>query len=176
MRVAESGAIGNNQAVQSPVSTAAFAFGISENGFTFVIFGTVAFSFVMSVLMLVTRGKDSMYDQIGQGGISRESDFAGAAPPPKDSAADAAEREREVRQMLHARNERLVRRGLPALDVDAEVQRLLAPSANAQQPDAALLEEVRQMVIARNERRERQGLQPLDVESEVQRTLQELQP
>jgi hypothetical protein len=160
--------------VQSPVSTIV---GISENGFTFVVFGTIAFSLVMSVLLLVTRGKDSMYDQIGQGGLSRESDFAGVAPAPaQDSAAEAAEREREVRQMLHARSERMVRRGLPALDIDAEVQRLLAPAAQAPAADAALLEEVRQMVVARNERRARQGLEPLDVESEVKRTLQELQP
>lgn len=167
MRVAKRGEIGNNQAV----------IGIAENGLTFVVFGTVAFSFVMSLLFLVTHGKDSMYDQIGQGGISRESDFAGAAaaPPPESSAA-AAEREREIRQMLRARSERLVRRGEPALDIDAEVTRLLAPPAEPRAHDPALLEEVRQLVVARNERRERQGLQPLDVDAEVQRTLEELEP
>ncbi|HMD58101.1 MAG TPA: hypothetical protein VKG82_11595 [Solirubrobacteraceae bacterium] len=160
--------------MQSSVSTVAF--GIAENGLTFVVFGTVAFSFVMSVLFLVTRGTDSMYDQIGQGGLSRESDFVGAAPaPPKESAAAALEREREVRQMLHARSERLVRRGEPALDIDAEVSRLLAPASAGPEHDAGLQEEVRQMVIARNERRARQGLEPLEVEAEVQRTLRELE-
>jgi hypothetical protein len=160
--------------------------GIAENGLTFVVFGTVAFSLVMSVLFLVTRGKDSMYDQIGQGGLSRESDFEGSAPaPPKDSAAAAAEREREVRQMLRARSDRLVARGEPALDIDAEVRRLLGSggdggdagtAAGQREHDPELTEEVRQLVRARNERRERQGLEPLDIETEVQRTLAELDP
>jgi hypothetical protein len=149
---------------------------IAENGLTFVVFGTVAFSLVMSVLFLVTRGKDSMYDQIGQGGLSRESDYSGGSPgPPQDSPAAAAEREREIRQMLRARSERLERQGLPGLDVEAEVARLLAPAERTEH-DPGLVEEVRQLVVARNERRERQGLAPLDVESEVQRTLTELQP
>ena len=108
-------------------------FAIAENGLSFVVFGTVAFSLVMSVLFLVTRGKDSMYDQIGQGGLSRESDHAGGAPgPPLDSPAAAAEREQEVRQMLRARSERLERRGLPGLDIDAEVARLLAPPGRSE--------------------------------------------
>jgi hypothetical protein len=164
--------------VHSPGPT--IVLGISENGLSFVVFGTVAFSLVMCVLFLVTRGKDSMYDQIGQGGLSRESDFGSGAPaPPSDSAAAAAEREREVRQMLSARSERLVRRGEPALDIDAEVARLLHPGGEAggeRGHDPELTEEVRQLVVARNERRERQGLEPLDVDAEVARTLAELDP
>ncbi|HEX5223558.1 MAG TPA: hypothetical protein VFW29_00380 [Solirubrobacteraceae bacterium] len=175
--------------MHSPIPTVVL--GISENGLSFVVFGTVAFSLVMCVLLLVTRGKDSMYDQIGQGGLSRESDFedAGASGNhrPADSAAAAAEQEREVRQMLHARSERLVRRGEAPLDIDAEVERLLgsdAPGPGAgggaaegeRKHDPALAEEVRQLVVARNERRERQGLEPLDVDAEVKRTLSELDP
>jgi hypothetical protein len=155
--------------------------GIAGNGLTFVVFGTVAFSLVMSVLFLVTRGKDSMYDQIGQGGLSRESDFAGsgvgASESPLNSAAAAAEREQEVRQMVRARSDRMVRRGEPALDVEAEVQRLLGGQAEPRATaDPELVEEVRQLVHARNERRRRQGLEPLDVDAEVERTLQELDP
>jgi hypothetical protein len=162
--------------VQSALSTLAPA--IVENGLSFVVFGTVAFSVVMSLVFLVTRGNDSMYDQIGAGGLSRDSDYGGAElPPPPDSPAANAEREREIRQMLGARSERLVRRGQPALDIDAEVARLLAPRAGASSPhDAGLAEEVRQLVVARNERRVRQGLEPLNVDSEVSRTLQELEP
>jgi hypothetical protein len=150
---------------------------IAENGLSFVVFGTVAFSLVMSVLFLVSRGKDSMYDQIGQGGLSRESDHAGGGSPgpPQDSPAAAAEREQEVRQMLRARSERLERSGQPGLDIDAEVERLLAPAERTQR-DPGLVEEVRQLVVARNERRARQGLEPLDVEAEVERTLTELEP
>jgi hypothetical protein len=150
--------------------------GIAENGLSFVVFGTVAFSVVMSLLFLVTKGNDSMYDQIGAGGLSRESDYAAgpAAPAPASPAADA-EREQEIRQMLGARSERLVRAGRPALDIDAEVARLLAPTPGAS-ADAGLIEEVRQLVVARNERRVRKGLEPLDVDGEVARTLQELEP
>ena len=152
---------------------------IAENGLSFVVFGTVAFSVVMSLLFLVTRGQDSMYDHIGQGGLSREGDSAGAPPPPApDSPAARAEQEDEVRQMLTARSDRIVRRGGEPLDIDAEVAKLLTPAAAAgpAESDPGLVEEVRQMVIARNERRARQGHEPLDIEFEVQRTLQELGP
>jgi hypothetical protein len=135
----------------------------------------VAFSVVMSVVFLVSRS--GMYDHIGQGGFSRESDhLAGAPPPAPDSPAGRAEREQEIRQMLGARSDRLVSRGQPALDIEAEVARLMAP---AQQPEghaAGLVEEVRQLVVARNERRQRQGLEPLEVDTEVARTLEEFDP
>ena len=148
-----------------------------ENGLTFVVFGSVAFSLVMSLLFLVTRGSDSMYDHIGRGGISREGDYGGGTPTQApDSPAARAEREQEIRQMLSARSERLVRRGQPALDVDAELARLLAPSRRRTRAEAGLVSEVRQLVVARNERRVRQGLEPLDVDAEVARTLDELEP
>jgi hypothetical protein len=146
-----------------------------QSVFPIVVFAAVAFSVVMCVAFLLSRG--SAYDQIGQGEFSRDSDLPGpfAAPAP-DSPAGRAERELEVRQMLTARSERLVRMGRPALDVDAEVARLLAPSPLSDSQDAGLTEEVRQLVVARNERRARQGLESLDVEDEVARTLQELKP
>ncbi len=78
--------------------------------------------------------------------------------------------------MLRARSDRRVSRGEPALDIDAEVARLLAPAASSDERDAGLVAEVRQLVLARNERRERQGMEPLDVEAEVTRTLEELDP
>ncbi len=143
-----------------------------ESAFPFVVFGAVALSVVMSLVFLFSR--ESVHDQIGQGGITHDMDFA-AAPlaPPADSPAGRAERELEVRQMLSARSERLVRAGKPALDIDAEVARLLEPAASPE-PEPGLTEEVRQLVVARNERRVRQGLEPLAVEAEVARTLEEL--
>jgi len=143
-----------------------------ESAFPFVVFGAVALSVVMSLVFLFSR--ESVHDQIGQGGLTHDVDFAAApiAPPP-DSPAGRAERELEVRQMLSARSERLVRAGKPALDIDAEVARLLEP-AGSQEPEPGLTEEVRQLVVARNERRVRQGLEPLAVEAEVARTLDEL--
>src|SRR5271165_6324368 len=125
----------------------------------------------MSLVFLFSR--ESVHDQIGQGGLTREGEMTGAAAPPPDTPASRAERELEVRQMLSARSERLVRAGKPALDIDAEVARLLEP-VKPDAPDRGLTEEVRQLVVARNERRARQGLEPLAVDAEVARTLAEL--
>jgi hypothetical protein len=142
--------------------------------FPIVVFGAVGLSIVMSLIFLFTRG--SSYDEIGQGGLMSGGETGGGPPPlAPDSPAGRAERELEVRQMLTARSERRVSRGQPALDIDAEVDRLLgtaAPGAHS----AGLTEEVRQLVVARNERRARQGLEPLDVEAEVTRTLEEFSP
>jgi hypothetical protein len=161
------------------------AFAFMENGMAVVVFGAVAFSLVMSFLFLSTRGSESAYDRIGAGGISREGEY-GDGPGAgghrdHDSPAARAEREREIRQMLGARSERLVRGGQPPLDIDAELARLLgggsSPNARSETDhDPSLLAEVRQLVLARNERRARQGLQALDVDTEVARTLSELQP
>lgn len=157
---------------------ATLAFGIIENALSFVVFGTVAFSVLMCLLFVTTRGESSMYDQIGQGGFSREGDQpkSGTLTPIPGSAAASAEQEREIRQMLDARSERMVRRGEPALDVDAELARLLTPARAPGKHDAELAEEVRQLVVARNERRIRQGLEPLDEDAEVTRTLAEMDP
>jgi hypothetical protein len=157
--------------VYSVLPTVAFA--LIENGLAFAVFGAVAFSVVMSLLFLTTRGSESAYDRIGAGGISREGDYGGGAPPPADAQA---EREREIRQMLSARSERLVRNGQPPLDVDAEMARLLVGERGSNPRDAELVAEVRQLVLARNERRVRQGMEPLDVDGEVARTLDELEP
>ncbi len=150
-----------------------------------VVFGTVAVGVVMSIVFLISG--ENVYDQIGQGGMTRDSEappesvgVGASAPapasPPLSSAAGLAEQEREVRQMLSARSARMVARGEPALDVDAEVAKLLAPAegAVAGGHDAELEAEVRELVAAKNERRVRRGLEPLDVATEVERTLQEL--
>jgi len=132
---------------------------------------------IVSLLLLSSRAGGSAYEEIGRGGLSSEGDYGGGtgAPAP-DSPAAQAEREREMRQMLSARSERLVRRGQPALDIDAEITRLLADEQAPATRDAALVAEVRQLVMARNERRVRQGFEPLDVDGEVTRTLGELEP
>jgi hypothetical protein len=141
-----------------------------QSAFPIVVFGAVGLSVVMSLVFLFSR--ESVHDQIGQGGLTREGEMT-APPPAPDTPAARAERELEVRQMLSARSERLVRAGKPALDIDAEVARLLEP-VEPDAPDRGLTEEVRQLVVARNERRARQGLEPLEVEAEVARTLEEL--
>jgi hypothetical protein len=153
--------------------------------FPFVVFGAVGLSVVMSLVFLFTGRRSAgggIYDEIGAGGLTPDSDYPRGQLGPEsaqapDSPAARAEREREVRQMLRARSERRVRRGEPALDIDAEVARLLEPQ---HQPppaeDPGLAKEVRQLVVARNERRRRRGLEPLDVDAEVARALEELNP
>jgi hypothetical protein len=159
--------------VQSASSIVLLA--VATNTLGFLVFGAVALCLIISLVFLATGGSGSMYDQIGAGGISREGDHAGGAPTATpDTPTGRAEREREIRQMLSARSERLVRRGQPALDVDAELARLLAEEPATDTRDAGLVAEVRALVLARNERRIRQGLQPLDVDAEVGRTLDEL--
>jgi len=168
-RVAKGGPTSNNPSMQS--------------AFPFVVFGAVGLSVVMSIVFLLSKG--SAYDEIGRDGLP--------GGPPKGSPSygqgmeieetlgmspelERAEREQEIRQMLQARSERLVRRGEPALDIDAEVAKLTAAAPASARGDRGIAEEVLQLVVARNERRERQGLEPLDIEAEVQRTLAELGP
>jgi hypothetical protein len=126
----------------------------------------------------------SLYQRIGEDG---ESSITKARPEPAPgSIAAAAERDIEIRQMLLARSERLVRRGEPPLDLDAEV-RLIAEStvthvgagepssAETHSHDPELVEELRQLAEARNQRRMRRGEPPLDVRAEVARALAELE-
>jgi hypothetical protein len=171
-----------------------------QAAFPLVLFGSIGLFVVVGVLSMLTR--TNLHDQIGQGGLfTGEDSFSGfgsggsgtalgsggvgGAGGPADpwsgdgagGAGSSAEREHEIRQLLEARSERLVRQGHPPLDIDAELARLESPGAGtkgAGSHDTALTIEVRQLVIARNERRQRRGLEALDVEVEVQRTLAEL--
>jgi hypothetical protein len=164
-----------------------------QAAFPIVVFGTVGLSVVMSIVFLLSKG--SMYDEIGSGGFPGEGESSGGPDGPgggspfghapdytdyhsiaRGPQIQSAEREQEIRQMLQARSERAVRRGEPALDIDAEVARLTATQPVSAGHDPGIAEEVLQLVVARNERRERQGLQPLDLEAEVARTLAELDP
>jgi hypothetical protein len=141
-----------------------------QGAFGIVVFAVVIIAVIVAAVTL-TSGS-SAYDQIGRGGLSINDERGrGRIDPPLDSSAGQAERDREIRQMLEARNERLKRKGAPTVDVEAEIARL-DKSASQQDPD--LLDEVRALVVARNERLMRQGQEPLDVEAEVERTLREL--
>ena len=68
-------------------------------------------------------------------------------------------------------------KGREALDVEAEVEKLLADGRRRPEPRrrSRAREEVRQLVVARNERRQRQGKEPLDVEREIDRQLRDLE-
>jgi hypothetical protein len=147
--------------------------------FTLVIVGAVVLFVVGGVFSWLTGA--SVYDRIGEGGLTAgPGDFGGPpSGPPPGSPAALAEREQEIRQMLKARSDRQVRSGGQPLDVEAELAKLTASESEQSgsgKHDAGLAEEVRQLVVARNERRERRGEPPLDVEAEVRRTLAELDP
>jgi hypothetical protein len=139
--------------------------GIVQEALGVLIFVVVALAAVAALASLA--GRDGLYDQIGRGGLSRDSDAP--RPATAGSPAASAEQEEEIRQMLDARNTRRRRRGEPPLDVEGELRRLTAPAA-----DPGLEAEVRQLVLARNDRRARQGREPLDVEAEVARQLRGL--
>jgi hypothetical protein len=142
--------------------------------------GTVLIIVVLVALPLgaivFATGAGGALREIGKGPLAMEQDF------PQSSggsvhAVSAEVREEEIRQMIQARSDRGVAKGREALDVDAEVEKLLAPGPGGPGlgGDRALREEVRQLVVARNERRQRQGKKPLNVEREIERQLSELE-
>jgi hypothetical protein len=142
--------------------------------------GTVLIIVVLVALplgaLVFAMGAGNALQKIGKGDFALEQDFPQSSQGPVHTVSPEV-REEEIRQMVQARSDRGVARGREALDVDAEVEKLLA--ADTARPslgeDRALREEVRQLVVARNERRQRQGKEPLDVEREVDRQLRELE-
>ena len=143
-------------------------------------FGTVIWVVVLviaPIAAILFAGSFGLLDQIGRGGLFVDDRPARPAPVANSPAA-VAEREADIRQLVQARSDRRLARGEGALDVEAEVARLmeLDPSAQPEedQQDVALRAEIRQLVIARNERRARRGQPPLDVEAEVAKQLRDL--
>ena len=122
-------------------------------------------------------GAGGAYRQIGRGAFSVE--FESDLPQKltdSDEAASAEVRQAELRQLLEAKAYRQGARGEQPLDVEAELERILAEDTAARPAsDPQLREEVRQLVVARNERRARKGEEPLDVDTEVDRQLRELE-
>jgi hypothetical protein len=136
---------------------------------TVVIAVFVAAALVCLVIFLLLP---DAHADIGRGGLSLDTPDR-PPPPAPGSAAARAEADDEIRQLVVAKSARREARGLPALDVEAEIEALKRrpPSRPA---DPALRAEVRDLVEARNERRVRHGREPLDVEVEVERQLREL--
>ena len=111
--------------------------------------------------------------QIGKGRFAVEFEHDLDPGPAGETARD---REAEIRQLLEAKAYRQSARGESPLDVDTELERLLAEgSSDAPEDDRQLRIEVRQLVLARNQRRLRHGKEPLDVDEEVERQLRELE-
>jgi hypothetical protein len=142
--------------------------------------GTVFIIVVLVALpvgeLVFAMGAGNALQKIGKGQFALEQDFPQSSGGQVHTVS-AEVREEEIRQMVQARSDRGVARGREALDVDAEVEKLLAADTGGPRlgDDRALREEVRQLVVARNERRQRQGKEPLDVEQEIERQLRELE-
>jgi hypothetical protein len=144
--------------------------------------GTVLILVVLVALplgaLVFALGAGNALQKIGKGQFALEQDFPQSSQGPVHAVAPEV-REEEIRQMIQARSDRGVAKGRKALDVDAEVEELLASERARGVPglrgDKALREEIRQLVVARNERRQRQGKEPLDVEQEIERQLRELE-
>jgi hypothetical protein len=154
--------------VSLPLATAAL-----DNGKILLLVALV----VMPIAAIAFAGAGKALKTLGKGRFAIEQELPaprslGPAPP-----VSRAVREAEVRQMLEAKSYRRQQRGEAALDVEAELERMLAapePSASIG-IDGQLREEVRQLVVARNERRMRKGQEPLDVETEIRRQLTDLE-
>src|SRR5829696_2340595 len=142
-------------------------------GTVFIIVALVALPLGALVFAM---GAGNALQKIGKGDFALEQDFPQSSGAPVH-AVSAEVREEEIRQMIQARSDRGVARGREALDVEAEVQKLLATESSGPglAGDKGLREEIRQLVVARNERRQRQGKEPLDVEKEIDRQLSELE-
>ena len=140
--------------------------------------GTILILIVLVALPIgavaFAAGAGNALKQIGKGDLAIEQEMPQEGGRVAPLAAGV--REEEIRQMVEAQSYRAVARGGEPLDVEAEVERLLAPQpGGGLGADAGLREEVRQLVVARNERRQRQGKEPLEVEAEVERQLRELE-
>jgi hypothetical protein len=122
-------------------------------------------------------GAGNALQQIGKGAFAIDQDMPQSSGGGGDATVSAEVREEEIRQMIQARSDRGVAKGRKPIDVDAEVEKLLASETDVPKlgGDQGLREEVRQLVVARNERRQRQGKKALDVEKEIDRQLRELE-
>src|SRR5690349_18315523 len=105
-----------------------------QDAFAYVLFAVVGLGVLAAVIGFAMTNR--AYDEIGKGGFFQDDRRPGPAP---GSAADLAERDDEIRQMLTARNARRAAAGRDVVDVEAELARLTAPAI-----DDALREEIRE--------------------------------
>jgi len=136
-----------------------------QHAFGTVLWVVCVVGLVIGVFCLIASR--TTWEHYGKSLLLLDSDLQSG--PAMGSPAAIRERDAEIREMLHARNARRMRRGEPPIDVEEELARLTAP-----QVDPALHAEIRDLVIARNNRRARAGKPPLDVDAEVQREISKL--
>lgn len=151
-----------------------FAIGASE--FSLVLLLTVLVVVPIAAVAFARSGK--ALEELGKGrfAIDRDDDLGSGMTASEAPAAAERERAEEVRQMLEAADFRSQARGEGRIDVELEMERLMAGESDTDPPsppESGIRAEIRQLVIANNERRERRGEEPLDVESEVERRMKE---
>ncbi len=129
------------------------------------------------IAAIAFAGIGSALKTLGKGPFAMEHDMPPSRRTGPAQPIDKRTREAEIRQMLTAKSYRREQRGEAALDIEAEMTRLLAPAppGTSQGLDSELREEVRQLVVARNQRRMRQGKPPLDVAAEIDRQVADLE-
>ncbi len=110
-----------------------------QEAFGIVIFVVVGLGAAVALITFASSGRS--YDEIGKGGLYDEGPSARRAVSAGTSPADLAERDAEIRQMLHARNRRREARGEEPVDVEAELTEL-----TRQRIDPALVAEIRELV------------------------------
>jgi hypothetical protein len=130
----------------------------------------------LPVALIAFARTGPLWQSVGKGPFAIEQEL----PPPSRLSqphppVDRRLHEAEARQIIEANSNRSQRRGEEALNVEAELRRLLdSPAAAGPEIDEKLRVEVRQLVVARNERRMRRGEEPLDIETEIERELADL--
>src|SRR4051812_30248975 len=96
--------------------------------------GTIFILIVVIALPLgaivFARGAGGALKQIGKGQFAMDQDFPQSSQATAQTVS-AEVREEEIRQMIQARSDRGVARGKEALDVDAEVEKLLTDEPGA---------------------------------------------
>ena len=145
-----------------------------SNGDVILLIITVA----IPVVAISFLGAGAAFKEIGKGPFAIDDEMPQKSGGGGSAPVSAEMREAEVRQLLEAKAYRQAARGDEPLDVEAELERLLAEApvgGSGLRADAELVSEVRDLVEASNARRIRMGREPLDVEAEVQRQLDELE-
>jgi hypothetical protein len=143
---------------------------VVQSAFGTVVWVVCGVGIVGAIASLLLSAKT--WEQYGKHHLLMDRETSGSVPADSSAAgssAAVAERDEEVRQMLEARNARRRRRGEPEIDVERELNRLIAPAI-----DPELRSEIRDLVVARNHRRARQGKPPLDVDAEIEREIADL--
>src|SRR4051795_6076063 len=91
--------------------------------------GTVFIIVVLVALplgaLVFAMGAGNALQKIGKGDFALDQDFPASSQGRVHSVSPEV-REEEIRQMVQARSDRAVAKGREAIDVDAEVERLLA--------------------------------------------------